>query len=322
MWNNLPPEVDLAALGYFDRLMRKAHLADPNYIPDFSHSSTLLIASDFTGEQKTSPFQCFTFVLSTAHAWHWWNHRRRELRRHFRLGRRRISYSKLRDTRKSAALFPFLFAANTIPGIAVTLLIDKRIQSMFLLKGRLKPGEIAGMDFSAWRPSVFERMMRATHFLALFVAATSSPGQNVIWISDEDEIAANADRLRQLTHAFGHIMSNLLPHTMGHLRVGTTGTTDSGELEMEDFAALPDLIGGAINESMSAYERAGVVLSSTIISPPPTPLPGKVHDLMDALFDDAAALRKLVVRVTPVEGSTVINFTEIKSHSEPRLVMP
>jgi hypothetical protein len=302
--------------------MRKAHAADPSYIPDLSHSPTIFTASDFTGDQKESRFNCFTFVITTADAWHRWDHRRKDLRRRFRLATRRISYSKLRDTRKSQALFPFLFAANTIPGIAVTILVDKRIQSLFVTEGKLQPAATEGIDFTSWRPHVYERMMRATHFLALFVAGTCSPGQNIIWITDEDEIAANVERLTQLTHAFGRAIGNLCPHNLGHLRVGTTGTTDSGGLEIEDFAALPDLIGGAVNEVLSGHEREGARLLSSVIVPPPKNLPRKVHDLMDALLDDAAVLRKLVVTITPIEDSTAIRFTEVNFHSQRRLVTP
>jgi len=322
MWNELAGRGDLGALAYFDNLMMGAHARRKNYLPDLSGSPALFAASDFTGEQKASPFSCFSFVITTADELHRWDNWRRHLRRSHGLGNRRISYSKLKDSRKNAALRPFLFAANELMGLAVTILVEKQIESLFIKAGRMRPGdvEVAGMSFAHWKPIVFERMMRATHFLALFVAGLSTQGQNIVWITDEDDIAPNTKRLRELTHAFGQVLGNLLPHSVGHIRVGTTGTTAGDDLVMEDFAAIPDLMGGAVNEIVAAYDHAGISLSRTVLTPPPEHLPRKAQDLLEAFVDDAARLRKLVFTVRQAEGSTQLLFSQIMFHSQARLV--
>jgi hypothetical protein len=312
----------MGALKSFDNVIRHASGQDLAYLPNFSYSSTLFVASDFMGDQKQSPHHTVSFVITTVDELRGWldsvAHRREARAIH----QRRISYAKLNDRRKASILDQFLHTANAITALSVTVLVDKRIDSLFRSEGRIVPAELAGIDFSKWRPVVFERMMRIVHLIAFFVAGVSSPGQNVIWITDEDEIAANVTRLTQLTHAFGVVISHLLQHGMGHLRVGTTGTTDAGDLQMEDFAALPDVIGGAVTEVMRAYAAAGIQLSPDIIAPAPAGLTPKAQHLLDLLFDNAARLRKVVFTVGPVEYSETVVVSEVKFHSDHRLMRP
>jgi hypothetical protein len=87
-------------------------------------------------------------------------------------------------------------------------------------------------------------MLRVVHIVSFFLAGLSRAHQNVIWITDEDEIAANDNRMRELTNLFGNISSHYLPHSMGHFRCGTM-KSDDGSRQLEDLASIPDLVAGA-----------------------------------------------------------------------------
>jgi hypothetical protein len=302
--------------------MKDIETRQPSFLPDLSRSSALMVASDFAGDRRDSPYSTLSFVIASAEAVAEWDSYRLRVRDVYRLRRRRMAYSKLTDRRKRAACQPFLYAANAMSGLAITILIDKRIDSLFLKKGLLDPAAtiFSGLKCNAWKPLAFERMLRAAHLVAVFVAGISSSMQNVFWITDEDEIAPSVPRLTELTHVFAHVLSGMLLHDVGHIRVGTTGTTAGDNLRFEDYAAIADLMAGSVNEYIASYRRAGAQLSS-VITLAPTTLSRKTHNLIAMLFDERAPLRKLVFALDAVDGSDQLGFRRIRVHLEPFVVM-
>jgi hypothetical protein len=89
----------------------------------------------------------------------------------------------------------------------------------------------------------------AVHVLGVLLAGLAAPGQNVMWFTDEDSIAANDDRVRELTQLFAWISSQYLTFNLGHCRCGTS-KCDDGSRQIEDFLAIPDMIAGALAEQM------------------------------------------------------------------------
>ena len=88
------------------------------------------------------------------------------------------------------------------------------------------------------------------------MAGLSSEWHNVLWFTDEDEIAANQERLTHLTNLVAWVGSMYLPFSLGHLRCGTT-QSDDGSMRIEDLAAVPDMIAGAISEQMRLNKQVG-----------------------------------------------------------------
>ena len=168
-----------------------------------------------------------------------------------------MSFKNLGDKKRAAALPGFIDAAEQIQGLLLVVLVDKRIKRLFRQTGDDEREKGDGDLLSNWLPKVEEKLLRICHVAALLVAGLSRPGQNIVWISDQDEIAANDQRLRQLTEASGRIMSAYLEHSLGHLRVGTTAS-DSGTRDVEDFVAIADLAAGTLCEVLNAHRRAGV----------------------------------------------------------------
>ncbi|MCX5856141.1 MAG: hypothetical protein NTZ24_16480, partial [Deltaproteobacteria bacterium] len=62
-------------------------------------------------------------------------------------------------------------------------------------------------------------------------------------------IAANDQRIIELTHLFGWMISFYLSFSIGHCRCGTS-RCDDGSRQIEDLLSIPDLIAGAISEQL------------------------------------------------------------------------
>jgi len=221
----------------------------PTSLPDLRPASTILITSDYSGEHSGAKYQVLSFLLADIERCQQWDQERMQLRAEFLSDKRRMSFKRLNDKQRHKALKPFLEAANNIPGLAFTVAVDSSIESLFAGPAPLDLDNPDFAAFQAWKPEILEKAFRTIHFVSFLLAGLSRPGQNVLWFIDEDSIAANPDRLRQLSNLFAWIASSYLTFDLGHLRCGTT-QCDDGSRRIEDLAAVPDLIAGAISEQL------------------------------------------------------------------------
>ncbi len=138
-------------------------------------------------------------------------------------------------------------ATDLIRGISVTLVISKAIDNLYLRKTDL---EIAHKSFgleSKWKYTSLKTAIRVAHLVSILTAGLSKESQDCYWISDEDEIFANAQKTQDLQKIIGKFSTISISHKLDNLGMGTT-VIDEGDRFEEDLTAIPDLIAGAMSE--------------------------------------------------------------------------
>jgi len=297
----------------FSESIRRMEFRHPGVLPDLRKGNTIFIGSDYGGQHDLARYETYTFILADLENCIDWENLRQDWRKTFLSDGRRMSYKKLNDQRCRKALRPFLQAANFLIGLVVTVLVDKRIKSIF------EPFESDRIDtsilniYSKWKEPVFEKLLRIIHFASLFLSGLSRSYQNVIWISDEDEIIPNDERLREAVNLFGIISSHYLNHTLGHFRWGTT-KIDSERRHLEDFVAITDLVAGSLSSILTKYKEQNTVPQSEILIPPPKNLSRKDKYIMDWFSDNVRTLKRLVYAIEPLQGQTGFNLKHIRFH--------
>jgi len=279
--------------------------------PDLRATHRLLIVSDYAGQNKASRFETYSFLVIGYEAWLQWEARRRRIRQLLDLPRRRISYSQLRDRQRQRVLPLLLGAAGSLDGLSFTLVIGKACGSLIMPSNPTVADETV-KRFGTWKPQVLERAVRVTTFVGFLLAGLSAPKQDVFWVSDEDDIASNHDRLTKLTDMLATISSNLLRHDLGCLRCGTT-KMDDGTLQVEDLATIPDLIAGSTAALLSGYADAGIRLGS-VIAPAPSSLGWRAHAVLDWLSDSRLPLTRLVLLIEPEASGTGLSVKRLGVH--------
>jgi hypothetical protein len=265
---------------------------NPDLLPSIRSGSSLVIASDYGGEHQSACYRSISLILAEIQSLGYWNDLREETRKKIIKDSRRLSYKQLADARRARALVPFLRAANTIPGLLVTFLIDKRIDSLFCEDSGAPSLTWSIIDRATWSRGSFEKMFRVAHFGALLVAGLSAPGQDLLWITDQDEIVANLQKHHEATSVFAHVMSHYLKHSMGHFRLATT-QGDDGSLLLEDLAAIPDLAAGTLTEVSTVTASEGGFSGAGIVSPLSSGVSQKAHAILAWLADGPHPLRRL-----------------------------
>lgn len=185
---------------------------------------------------------------------------------------------------------------------------------MFQNSNRLEINDEELQPFSHYGRVVFERLLRVVHFLSLFIAGLSRPGQNLLWFTDQDDIAANDDRVTELTGIFGNVVSHYLQHNLGHLRCGTTAC-DNGSLQIEDLAAIADLAAGGCVELANRYRAEDVMPTGSVIVPAPASLSMKATNLLGWTCQSNKELKRLVLLLEPVPESTAVRVKHLRLHN-------
>ncbi len=208
---------------------------------------------------------------------------------------------------------PFLNAANSVPGLIVTILIDKQIQSLFEEKGKLETSAPELKEYSHWDNAVFEKLMRVVHLGSFFLAGLSRPYQDVLWFTDEDAIVANEKRLREFVDIFIRVSSHYLAHKLRHVRIGTT-QSDTGSRDIEDLVAVADLVAGALCEILTEYHNIGGLPTSGLMLPPLQSFPKKATEIMDWFADHTQPLKRLVYLIKEEKDTKKLNLEYLRFH--------
>lgn len=296
-----------------------------NALPDFSRAPRLLLVSDYGGEHDTAIYRSFSFLLADDSSLGEWVEEHEKWRSRFLSDGRRMSYKGLNDRHKRRALRPFLSLANLIIGLQFTLLVHRRLRPLVELAqpdeddltssdaASLTKRAIAGgfrtndehlfhAVMTRWKPRTRNKVLLIASIVGVLVGRLSHPGQHLLWITDDDAVAANEAILRDFVDVAGYILSAFLPHSLGHLRIGTAGTVDNSTKRLEDMTALPDLVAGALADILRCYSDSGVALSSSLITPRPESLPFKARTIMDWYSEQGYPLKRLTFVVDPPEA--------------------
>jgi hypothetical protein len=297
VWNHLE-KPELGFMRTFSNAIYNNETKHPGHLPDLRYCQTILVGSDYGGQHNGGQhngvrYQSLSFILADLERCGTWEHLRRNVRAEYLADGRRISYKTLSDKNRRKALYPFLEAANAIPGVVITILIDRNIRSLFREEGSFTLDEPEKSLFVGWRPDVIEKSLRIVHMLSFFLAGLTAPGQDVMWFTDQDEIAPNEQRLRQLVNLFANISSHYLAHDLGHLRIGTA-MSDSGTRELEDLLAIPDLVAGCLTDILTAFKRDETFPKEGAFLTPKQDVPEKTKEIANWFADHTQRLKRVV----------------------------
>ena len=298
----------------FDRSIQTNTVTFPRVFP---RGQTLMMIADFGGQHKGQHFDTYAFLVCDLERNARWMEDQRFFRQTIMPNRRRMAFKAMNDKYRRQALVPFLELANQIEGWLVLFAVSKLGGSLF---GEPEKSANSEHLLKNWRAKVRERLLRIMHFSAFSLSGLSSPDQDVLWIIDEDEVAANVQQLTQLTQVFERVVSNSISHDLRHLRCGTTHS-DDGSLSLEDLAAICDLGAGAFCEVATAMITQGATPARDVLTSLPTDLSWKSRVLASWLAADSRTLQRVTCLIELSDSSARMRATMMRWHAVPGQIM-
>jgi hypothetical protein len=306
-------EVELGLMNVFSESISSIETRRPGSVPNLRYPGTILIASDYAGFHREAAYETLSFILTNLERLGTWETARIKVRSTLLTDGRRMSYKALNDRVRRRALNNFLKASNVIPGLLVTVAINRRIQSVFTKDGRLALESTVPKSLFGWTPTTVERALRVTHLASLFLRGLSMSGQDVLWITDEDDIVANDGRLRSFVEAFANVSSHYLPHDLRHLRIATT-RSDTGRRNLEDITAVCDLTAGSLQDILKEDAFRALLNSPSLWIPRISSNKSKLTELMDWFSDNSQPLKRLTFAVDEVGEDRKLRVSPLRFH--------
>lgn len=264
----------------------------PGLLHDAREGKEVVIASDSSGDHREARYRAVGFlVAATATSARWM-----ESREHLRnaTSGRRMSYKALRDGIKRAALAQFLDSASTLTGTLAIFLISKEIKTLFCAPGDLRLLPELVVAERGWKPKSFHRLLLVGSLGALLATGLTGDEQNILWINDEDEIAANAYKHNHAGHVIAHCIERYRPEHRGtFVFVTTEGKFDNSF--REDIVALADFGAGAMVDVFSKMQPIGTSRNEPLWIPVPSNTRPKAKAITRWLAAEGRSLGTIVV---------------------------
>lgn len=253
------------------------------------------IASDYSGSVKSHIYDVLSVLYLDLRQSSDWEHRRRLIRSQHLGDGRRMCFKSLNDRKRQTALVPFLDAANSIHGLALSLAVRKSIKNLCTDEPFFQECVDILQLNSGWRLASFERMVRVAHLISLLIGGLSQPRQDIFWISDQDDMFANAARSSDVKKMVERFSSHYVSHPLGKLGLGTTAIDEADRID-EDLNAIPDLMSGAVAEVLTAVAKeCGGSLSANLSIQCNIRLSTKAEMIYSWISDQAYRLRRAVI---------------------------
>lgn len=248
---------------------RIAHSESINgsYFTRVDAGDEITVAADYSGLNSIERKWILSFLIISNASVFQWESDRQKVRDAFLMDGRRMSYKSLGDSRRKRALVPFLKAADSLHGNLVTFVLPQTTKESILgdFYDSIRFPELI-VSQHTWSNDVFIKLSLVATFGSLLIGALSDPTQNILFLTDQDEIAQNDTQINHAGHVICRHLAFYAPRHFGAFTFATTEIRGPNQ-RWEDLASLPDLACGAITKVVELQRKSNVAQSSRIIRP-------------------------------------------------------
>lgn len=303
VWQRLPsPAFGLA--GTISREIAKFEWTAPGVLPNLRSGREFICGSDYAGSHKVSRYESFAFVVFAGGGRGRWEQARLQLRAGELGPNREMSFKQLRHGARKRALPAFLAAADLLEGLVLIVLVDKQLPRLIGDPG--DPARLPEMVVAkrGWNLKSFDRLSLVCSFLAMLIAGLSDEAQDLLWITDQDEIAPNPAKHDHAGNvAWLHISRYAPKNHRQFVFITTEVDSRIGNMRHEDIVAIPDLAAGALTAALSSVATSELRVSERLAVPVGVDLPECAVEILSWLSVQSS-LRRLVVVLDHVDAES------------------
>ena len=229
-----------------------------------NHIESVGVFSDYSGESSQEKFATYSFLFAGCDVLpSFYFKKQKEIRERYKLNKpyKEISFKSLGYSPLRRALPELLEAAELIPGLLFTMVVDKSIISIIGENSRSTLNEVTTVlknnNLGEWKNETAEKLMRIVHTVAYWLTVLTRDGQNVFWMTDDDSIAANQKKKDALGNLFSRLLRLLYSNSKQFPKIVYATPFDRQAVSQEkydlnDLLSISDLVAGSIASYFSA----------------------------------------------------------------------
>jgi hypothetical protein len=255
---------ELPSLAHFLEQGFKARDAEGKLLlPNLSAlaNRTVGIFSDYGGEDSTSRFFTYSFLVCAFGSLDPFKQQMATLRTKSGIGGKEIAFKDFRWGPLRRMLPAYLrLCDNYISGLLFTLVVDKTIPSLF------GPGDtettqrmidaLEETGYGSVVPRVGEKLFRILHCIAFLVALLGQPGQMIFWMTDHDAIGETPEKHSKLLDILFNRVLPLYTNKPFSFLGGARPFTPRA-FEYLDLLSLADIAAGTIAQTLTSIDTLG-----------------------------------------------------------------
>ena len=235
-WRSANP-TSVHCIDWISMTLAKLSFEHPNSFPDFSDARRLFLFSDYSSCNQVA---LYSFLITSEKNLALFNSAISSWRYSQNLNRR-FDYKKLGDRVKSRLLHKFLDHVDAVPALMLTISIDNRIGGLLTGSRFVRDAYKAVIPFDERVPDrIVEQVFRCAAFAAILVNGLCSPGQDLVWMSDDDDMFANdnlAVRVKGIVETIFDRVTTMPMGSMGYT-IASKAKSHSGA---QDLLSVCDL---------------------------------------------------------------------------------
>ena len=294
--------------------IHKLEVSEKIFLPDLRQADRLSIFSDYSSNKDQQLISYSILILDddsvnsfvTAQKEFWPAHS---------LESRVIEYKRLNDGIRKRALFPFLQLCNKLNGLILTLIIRKNTKSIYTDDEIPQPLQ---EQLLCWKNNIVrEKFLRLRDIALVILNGLGREQQNVLWITDNDEIVANKIQLVTANSILKETLNKHLDFRIGGFELKTLDV-DSDEKCFEKLCSLTDLTAGGLVDFLGDYHNANIFPKENEIANPIVHSKLKVNPITNWLSTNERQnmLKKITIKINQIGNDNLFieafRFPEFK----------
>lgn len=278
VWKHLSAR-SFGAIDVLSEMIELNEWRNPGWITSVRDASDLVVAVDFGGDHQGAVYRAYSMLIADSSSGNEWDKARTKTRREALPDGREMSYKKLRDAVRARALSRFLKDGILLRGMLLNVLVQAGLRPF-------QPDPVQStssvVDTSVLAPHTLDRLSLVAHIGGMLLSCMSKEGQNVLWVSDQDEIAPNPQRHRIASNVLANVSSHYLRHDLNTFQFITL-SSDEKSMRMADLVALTDLSAGALCDAIGDLATRGTLQADRLWRPLEPPTKSKAAPIIDWL---------------------------------------
>ena len=304
--------VDGPIVTVFSNIIEMVGRQFPFLIPSLSRAPEVAMASDYGGTHQSATHRSYSILIVDQSAMSIWDTARKRVREAI-LHDRRMSYKGLSDGVKRRALHDFLAASNALPGLLLTVLVNRQIPTILGPENLSDLRNLLPHQANLPGNSLLERMARVSLFASFAISGLLRDGQRIQWITDVDDIIANKVRREQMLRVIERTSASCEPTPEISLRLGSTAQADAS-LVLEDLAAIPDLAAGSLGTIVGSAPGMLSAMIAGLALPRSDTVRSRDREIMSWLAWKRAPLKRWCFAIEPATELLEFSVALLRLH--------